>query len=279
MAISDFYDAQRIYQSSVSQVREKAVWVEPVAAFRAPMKGQKPNASVRVDPDLSQRFSSAIADACPEVAAAFDKHMGPYALNAFVKWPVKSGLSKSQLDLQYRTSESDMRAVIVCQTPYAYMIRQKQVTAEGSGDRPNKTRSAGRAKSTTKGDENTERWLKIAYAPARQRDPRIWKAATYIAARRIKVVTYGGVQRVYKRIASRGGVYIQAHAVAVDLVKGGAPLRVVDQQVQRALKKTQKKTKARGKRVADTLIFKPANPLADKIADDIARNIARKFTL
>ena len=279
MALSDFYDAQRIYQSSVAQVRDQATWREPAGAYKAPMKTQDRKALVKVDPNLSAMFAKSIAIMCPEVAAAFDKHMGPYALQAFHDWPVKSGLSKSQLDLQYRSTETDLRAVMLCNTPYAYMIREKKQQSVQGQTNVNKTRSNRAKKSFSVGDKNKERWLKIAYEPARSRDARIWKAATYIAARRIKVVTYGGVQRVYERIRTRGGQYIQAHAVAVDLVRGGASMRVVDQTVQRALKKTQKKKKTRGKRVADTLIFKPAEKVAAEIANDIGKNIARKFTL
>lgn len=279
MALSDFYDQQRIYQASVAQVREKAQWREPAGAYSAPMKTQDRKAMVKVDPNLSAMFAKSIAVMCPEVAKAFEEHMGPYALQAFKEWPVKSGLSKSQLDLQYRSTETDLRAVMLCNTPYAYMIREKKLTNVQGQTNVNKSRSNRPKKSSAIGDKNKERWLKIAYEPARARDSRIWKAATYIAARRIKVVTYGGVQRVYERIRNRGGAYIQAHSVAVDLVRGGASMRVVDKTVQRALNKTQKKKKSRGKRVADTLIFKPAEKVATDIANDIGRNIARKFTL
>ena len=280
MSLSEFYDNQRAYQSSVSQVRDRAKWREPVAAFKAPQKKQPKGSMVKVDPGLSQDVAKAVAAACPVIAEPFNKNLGALALEAFKEWPVKSGLSRSQVDLVYKTTETRLEGVVVCRTPYAYMIREKTKRAPSAGGRANKTRRSA-TKSSRPTDEKTSRWLKIASNPARKKDPKIWKAATMVASRSMRIVTYAGVMTVYRRIQGKGSIYIKAFAAGVDLVSRGASPSTVERQIQKQLNKIEKKNKkaGRGKRVADVLIFKPSARVADKIAQEIATNIAKEFGL
>ena len=278
MSLSEFYDKQRAYQSSVSQVRDRVNWRPAIQGFIKPTGKVDRSQVIQVDPTLSKKMAQSIVESCEAIGRPFDKHMGRLALEAFKNWPVKSGLSKSQLDLQYKTTHTRLEAVVVCRTPYAYMIREKskQERREREGRARQRQAASGRAASRERARNN---WIAIAEKPARKKDPKIWKAAAMVAARSMRIVTYAGVMTVYKRIRNETKTYIAAYAAGVDLVKRGAPPHIVEREIDRKLRKLVKRGKGtkRGKRVADVLLFKPADEVARLIRDEIADNIVKEF--
>lgn len=275
MSLSEFYDSQRAYQSSVQQVRDRVDWRPAIQAFSKPSGKVDKSQPIQVDPDLSQKMAAAIVESCSVIAEPINKHMGRLALDAFHRWPIKSGFSKSQIDLQYKTTHTRLEAVVVCRAPYAYMIREKAKQEREARDKRRVRRSL-RAKVEI---ANRRKWVEIAENPARKKDPKIWKAAAMVAARSQGRTTYAGVMVVYRRVKNESKTYIAAYAAGLDLVKRGAPVRIVEREIERRIRKLTKRGKGtkRGKRIADVLLFKPADEIARLIQEDIATNIAKEF--
>ena len=130
MALSEFFQRQRQYTPKASSVRKSVLWRTRGSRY---LRGYNirfdPNMLVRPDPDTAEKILDLINQAYPAIGAAFDKHMGALAVEAFDKWPVKTGLSKSLLGLEYFTREDTLSGQFVCTAPYAYFIR------DGTADR------------------------------------------------------------------------------------------------------------------------------------------------
>lgn len=56
--------------------------------------------AIEVDPRLGEAIQDLIAAGAPAMAAAVDTHLGALAEEVFTGWPVRTGLSKSMLDLE-----------------------------------------------------------------------------------------------------------------------------------------------------------------------------------
>lgn len=64
-----------------------------------------------------------IVQIAPALAVAYDRHLRPIAINAFNRWPVKSGLSKSLLTVEYRQDNHGFWATVKNEAPYAGFIK------------------------------------------------------------------------------------------------------------------------------------------------------------
>lgn len=78
---------------------------------------------ISVDPDLQEAVQELMEAVAPKLSAAYDKHLAGLAFDAFKKWPVYTGLSKSLLRLDYEQL-SDGRFVgrLSSNAPYTFFI-------------------------------------------------------------------------------------------------------------------------------------------------------------
>tara|TARA_R110000744_G_scaffold187259_9_gene306696 strand:+ start:1627 stop:2454 length:828 start_codon:yes stop_codon:yes gene_type:complete len=275
MALSDFFEAQRTYKPSPASVRREAKWVESASKYKSTRGKVKDGQLIKVDPKLAERTAKAIAKTCPIIAEPFNRHMGPLALRAFNQWPVETGLSKSLLSLEYKVDSGEIRGVLKDAAPYAYFIRQKTGAAKSKGKK--RTGSGGRSRDVGKKDTNRSRWLTIAEAPARKRDPTIWAAATLKAARSMTPVTYAAVQNIYERIKSKRN-HVDAWFQGYLMVKKGMDPKEVEMLILKVTS-PRRPRKKKGKNIAKDLVFDPGKTVAEQILRDIQTNIAREFKL
>ena len=79
---------------------------------------------VRIDPQLRRDMAKIIGRLAPSLTDAYDKHLGTLALNAFREWPVRSGLSKSMLELRYDVEDdaTQLRGRLISRAPYTPYI-------------------------------------------------------------------------------------------------------------------------------------------------------------
>ncbi len=78
---------------------------------------------IRVDPRLQRDLLVLIQRAAPALVAAFDEHLGGLAQAAFSQWPVRSGLSKALVSLEFTMADSTMRGRLVSRAPYTPYIK------------------------------------------------------------------------------------------------------------------------------------------------------------
>jgi hypothetical protein len=70
-----------------------------------------------------EKFAERLATLMPAaLAKAYDQQIAPVAFNAWRKWPVASGLSKSLIDVQYGQRGDDFSGRIVSGAPYTFFI-------------------------------------------------------------------------------------------------------------------------------------------------------------
>jgi len=110
---------------SQSMARQRANWTIRGDRYLRRYGGMKPDALVQVDPDLQMHVLGLIEQIAPVLGRAYDVHLGKLAQDAFRLWPVRSGLSKSLLSLEYTTSHGGIRFIgrVRNRAPYAYFIR------------------------------------------------------------------------------------------------------------------------------------------------------------
>jgi len=189
MALSEFFQRQRQYTPKASSVRKSVLWRTRGSRY---LRGYNirfdPNMLVRPDPNTAEKILDLINRAYPAIGAAFDKHMGALAVEAFDKWPVKTGLSKSLLGLEYFTREDTLSGQFVCTAPYAYFIR------DGTADRR-------RAKNRTL----SSRELEIMRNPPEGVSRDKWQQACVVASRRIDPITYAYCVGVLNKIRAATG--------------------------------------------------------------------------
>lgn len=105
--------------------RQRARWTLRGNKYLRNYGGMKKDALVQVDPDLQVHVLSLIEQIAPSLATAYDRHLGAAAQAAFRAWPVKSGLSKSLLALEYTTRGRGATFIghVRNRAPYAWFIR------------------------------------------------------------------------------------------------------------------------------------------------------------
>jgi hypothetical protein len=105
-------------------VRKELRWKKRAASYLS-HRPDLPHQLIRVDPSLSETVGKMIDAVAPKLAAAYDRHLSALAFDAWRKWPVDSGLSKSLLALEFSVSPdgSTFTGTIRNRAPYVFFIK------------------------------------------------------------------------------------------------------------------------------------------------------------
>lgn len=117
------------YSSSDAQVSARARWSTGGRRFSAKSPGGD---MIKIDDAVNRITAKLIARVGPAVSRAINTHLAPVAQRAFDDWPVRTGLSKSQL-LFAVTVAGDRRSIsatIVNRAPYAWAILRGRVVRD-----------------------------------------------------------------------------------------------------------------------------------------------------
>jgi hypothetical protein len=87
--------------------------------------------AITVDPALQDMVRGYIEAVAPALADAYATELDPIAQEAYDRWPIKSGLSKSLLSLEYTTDGNIFTRSLVDRAEYAGSIRWAR--GEGNG--------------------------------------------------------------------------------------------------------------------------------------------------
>ena len=184
MALSEFFERQREYQSSRSQVSARAEWSKGATV---PNVRSRSSDLIQTDPDASSKIAALISQVYPVIAGAFNRRIGPVAKTAFAKWPVATGRSKSELDLEFDVQGESLVARIVCRAWYAGFIREPTGT---------KRREPRRF--------TPEEVAMISRPPKNVEATRAeWKQAIAVASRMVDSVSYAYAVATLKRIRAK----------------------------------------------------------------------------
>ena len=111
-------------RADVDAARKEAKWkkLDISKYFRS---GRKPNqlSMIRVDPGLQTQLLDAVGAVQPEVVRAFDEVLPGLVTEAWKKWPVATGLSRSLLSLEYSAQGDRFIGTIASRAPYTYFIK------------------------------------------------------------------------------------------------------------------------------------------------------------
>lgn len=86
--------------SSASQVSAVASWPE-AASLRERVHSINRGARIQIDPAINDLVLDLIQQVSPATADAFNRYLTPTAKDAFDRWPVATGNSKSLLALEF----------------------------------------------------------------------------------------------------------------------------------------------------------------------------------
>ena len=270
-SLTEFFEASQKFDASPSAVRKKAEWEQSASKYLAKKPSVKKGMWVKPDPHVDRKIANLLSEACPLIADPFNETLGNLALEAFNEWPVESGLSKSLIDLEYKTTETEIRGVLRCTAPYAYMIREKQ---QKQGSVSTKRPASGATKGTA---WKKSEWMKVAANPPRYLDARVWAAAVWRLSRRgqgLQSYAYASATVVYNRIKGnkkKAFAYYQGYEAEL---RGLGPAEA-DKIAADAEKKTRRKQK--GKLVAKKLIFDKADQVGEQLARKISLALAQEF--
>jgi len=141
--MADFFTRQQLFTERASfsqaQINNRARW-----ALRANMArgggSSAIDALVQVDPNFHRTIAALVERVAPTVAAAYNQHLGKVASKAFDKWPVKTGLSKSLLSLEYEVAPdgSTLTGSLRSLAPYSLFIDRSRLARNliwNAGDR------------------------------------------------------------------------------------------------------------------------------------------------
>lgn len=84
----------------------------------------------RYPDELLRLTEDLIEGIAPKLARAFDKRLGRVAFDAWSKWPVSTGLSKSLIDLEYEQRGDQFIGRVVSRAPYTVFVNRGQTYKE-----------------------------------------------------------------------------------------------------------------------------------------------------
>lgn len=84
---------------------------------------------VRYPAELTEIIADHIEAMAPRLAAAFDRRLGRLAWDAWSRWPVDTGLSRSLLDVELSQQGDIFRGAIVSRAPYTVFIKTRAGSA------------------------------------------------------------------------------------------------------------------------------------------------------
>ncbi len=150
-AADDFWGAQSTWWSSRKDAQKKASKLrtgDPVGKrFLGAMAdgaqwltGGGQTGLVRVDPRLQRDVLEILRKVAPKLIEAYEEHIGGLAQETFDSWPVKTGLSKALLSLEFVLAGDTARGRLVSRAPYTpYIKGQPYRTFEAKGHNLAKT--------------------------------------------------------------------------------------------------------------------------------------------
>ena len=110
-------------RADVSLARQLARWQTRAPSY---MRTANPGLARQVvipDPGIEQAVEELIGSVAPALAAAFDAHLAPVMQAAWAAWPVRSGLSKSLLNLGFAQGDDVFIAKLQSLAPYTVYIK------------------------------------------------------------------------------------------------------------------------------------------------------------
>ncbi len=116
--------------SSRGQIADRAQWMTSAAGLLSPLANTRD--AIKVTESVNRVSAELIERAGPVVAAAINRWLVPVAQIAFDKWPVRTGLSKSQLSLNIEVAADGLSisAQLMNTAPYAAGIRDGETARE-----------------------------------------------------------------------------------------------------------------------------------------------------
>jgi len=127
--LDQFLSQQDAFFQSVSsrrsQVMKRARW-ESRADYYNRGRRVKATQMIQVDTDVQRMAFNFVRDAYPRIADAYEKHFVPVAVSAFDNWPVRTGLSKSLLALEFKSTPDSFTGSIINRAPYSVFINNNR---------------------------------------------------------------------------------------------------------------------------------------------------------
>lgn len=107
----------------VNMARKEAQWEARVSHYMRNSKGLSKEGWLRSNTDQSKEIAKLISGVAPDLVRIFDKHLGKTILDAWRKWPVGTGLSKSMLSIEYFVDGDKFTARLESRAPYSMYIK------------------------------------------------------------------------------------------------------------------------------------------------------------
>lgn len=103
--------------------RQLARWQLRAGQYLRGSPAVAPRAVVRPDPAMERGVAELISSVAPALASAFDGELAPVMRRAFDAWPVRSGLSKTLLNLGFAQGDDVFAAKLQSLAPYTIYIK------------------------------------------------------------------------------------------------------------------------------------------------------------
>ena len=110
-------------RGDVDLARQLARWQVRAAQYLRTSPSVAPRAVVRPDPGIERGVADLISSVAPALADAFDGELAPVMRRAFDQWPVRSGLSKTLLNLGFAQGDAVFAAKLQSLAPYTIYIK------------------------------------------------------------------------------------------------------------------------------------------------------------
>ena len=114
--------------SSTSQIGARADWAPGSAGFFRPVRDT--GDAIAVNDSINRIAAALLAKPGPVVSDAVNSIFVPVAQLAFDRWPVSTGLSKSQLFLEITTTGGSLTVTLANRAPYAAGIHDGATVRE-----------------------------------------------------------------------------------------------------------------------------------------------------
>jgi hypothetical protein len=110
-------------RADVDLARQLARWSIKAGRYMQHANAGLARAVITPDPKAEGAVAELIERIAPALAGAFDEHLAPAMRRAFDQWPVRSGLSKSLLNLGFQAGDEVLIAKMQSLAPYTVYIK------------------------------------------------------------------------------------------------------------------------------------------------------------
>jgi hypothetical protein len=105
-------------------VAHEARWDGRAEKYLASFKGlHTAFPGLKLDPKIYEDVADLIRAVAPALVHAMDHHLTALAFNAWRNWPVKTGFSKSRIDLQFQADGDQFIGTVASLAPYTVFIQ------------------------------------------------------------------------------------------------------------------------------------------------------------